>query len=176
MRYTSKLRYNFVLTIPALIFSLVLVILPYVTGLNERFGLKLTYIPLCLVIWVISLILLFLENRYLLFKTHNFLDMKIFNIILGITVLLIAMGSIISVLTGFVIVSSTLPSGSSTVIGNISYVIGYFSGVAIVLPALCYFGIFLYLFNLRRLLGILIAVNTAVIGGGLALVMICQSI
>ncbi len=157
----SNPKNSLAFTIPVLIFSFIILTLPYILDWKTIFGVTITigYFVLCIVLWTISLSLLVFEERYVgrIMEKNSNLPPRVIAILI-ITGILITMGTLIASVTGAII-------SSETYLSPIYIALGYLLGVIMVLPALWYFSLFLYYTNQRRAFYLFTVINLIILGG-----------
>ncbi len=153
MIYISRKYKEIISLFLTLFVSFLILISAYVIG-NPKYGITIKYLLLVLIIWTTSLTILHLAFKYI---TKNIESAKA-RVILYTIMFLLLIGSIISVITGYIIS-----------VGTISYyaLLGYLAGLTMIIPGLLYFGLFLHKINFRKTLYLHTLTNMIITGFGL---------
>ena len=153
MRYISKNTKEIAYLSLTLFVSFLILISAYVVE-GLKYGLTVKYLVLVFGIWITSLLSLYLVFKYI---TKNAESAKA-KIILYAIIVILSIGCIISALTGYVIS-----------VGTFSYyaLLGYITGLTMIIPELQYFGYFLYKMGFRKTLYLHMLINVTIISIGL---------
>ncbi len=153
MRYISKNTKEIIYLSLTLFVSFFIVVSAYIMK-GSQYGITSKYLVLVFSIWIISLPILHLAFKYI---TKNTESAKV-KIILYTIIVFLSVGCIISSLTGYMMS-----------VGAISYyaLLGYLTGLTMIIPELQYFGYFLYKIGFRKTLYLHTLINVTIISIGL---------